>query len=176
MDTVVAEPFAVALLAAGPEPERAPHMTLYDRLLGSWALESVDHRAPAGRLVQRGEVHFAWVLEGRAIQDVWIVPDRRARALRMAKVGNRYGTTLRVYDPETDSWRITWFNPVNGAVDRLVGRSSGEDIVQVGRRDDGQWIRWSFVRITPGSFHWLGESSADGATWQLDTEFSGRRA
>ena len=30
---------------------------------------------PAGtKHTERGEIHFGWVLEGRAIQDVWILP------------------------------------------------------------------------------------------------------
>src|SRR5262245_47305146 len=46
-----------------------------------------------------GEVHFGWVLEGRAIQDVWMIPrrrDRRPGAPVMPTAGNWYGTTLRV--------------------------------------------------------------------------------
>lgn len=150
-------------------------MSLYDRLLGDWSVDVVDHLA-AGQRRARGEVHFAWVLEGRAIQDVWIVPERAARDQRLSKERNRYGTTLRVFDPETGVWNVTWINPVSGAINQLVGQARGDDIVQEGFRPDGSRIRWSFRAITPDSFHWRGEVSLDqGATWLLETEFHGHR-
>jgi len=163
------------LRAEGADPAHADQMTLYDRLLGDWSLEAVDYDLPGGERRSRGEVHFAWVLEGRAIQDVWIVPARAARTRDLPRAGNRYGTTLRVFDPTADAWRITWINPVSGATNHLVGRSVGEDIVQEGRNDDGALIRWTFSEITPRSFHWKGESSRDGKSWRLETEFFGKR-
>jgi hypothetical protein len=43
------------------------------------------------------------VLEGRAIQDVWMIPrlqDRQPGIQPLPGAGNWYGTTLRIYDPE----------------------------------------------------------------------------
>jgi hypothetical protein len=38
-------------------------------------------------------------------------------------------------------------------------------------------MRWSFTKITPDSFHWLGEVSPDnGASWRLQVEVLARRA
>ena len=54
------------------------------------------------------EVHFGWVLEGRAIQDVWIAPALRAGTAASELM---HGTTLRVYDPQQDLWQITWIIP-----------------------------------------------------------------
>lgn len=170
------ETFFEALRANGPLASQASRMTLYDRVLGDWSLEVIDHGADGTRRVAAGEVHFAWVLEGRAIQDVWIMPRRELRRPDLPKAGNRYGTTLRVYDPEADVWRVNWFNPVTGATDQLVGQRQGDDIVQEGTRGDGALTRWSFCEITPSSFHWKGESSLDsGRTWRLEAEFLGRR-
>ena len=168
--------FIEALRAPGPLPGLAREMTLYDRVLGDWSLEAIDHEADGTRRTAAGEVHFAWVLEGRAIQDVWIVPRRELRHPDLPRLGNRYGTTLRVYDPEAGVWRVTWINPVTGVVNQLVGRQQGDDIVQEGTRPDGALVRWSFCEITASSFHWKGESSPDGGrTWRLEAEFLGRR-
>jgi hypothetical protein len=112
----------------------------------------------------RGEVHAGWVLEGRAIQDVWILP------------GVFHGTTLRVYDPGRDAWHIVWSDPLRQYYGRQLGRASGKDIVQIGTNDAGEATRWSFSGITPDSFHWRGERSCDGGvTWQLQAEFLVRR-
>ena len=94
-----------------------------------------------------GEWHFGWALEGRAIQDVWIVPPRgELRHGDAAANFNSYGTTLRVYDPDIDAWRIQWTDPVTRNFLQMIGRAEGRDIVQLGTRPDGQLARWSFSR------------------------------
>jgi hypothetical protein len=88
-----------------------------------------------------------------------------------------YGTTLRVWDPSIQAWRITWINPVSGHREEQVGRRSGNDVVQVGARRDGTLTRWRFTEITLESFHWLGEAlGADGTTWKLEGEFFAKRS
>jgi hypothetical protein len=171
-----ARPFIEALVAEGPLGTQAERMTLYDPLLGDWDVDVVDHDADGTRRTSKGEWHFAWVLEGRAIQDVFIVPPRGSRLAQPAQ-GNRYGTTLRVYDPATDAWRLTWVNPASGAMNTLTGRRRGEEIVQEGRDADGSLNRWIFSEVTAQSFRWRGEVSTDeGKTWRLAAEFFGRRA
>ena len=86
-----------------------------------------------------GEIHFAWALEGRAIQDVWIFP------------GAFYGTTLRVYDPALDAWHILWSDPLKQYYTRQIGRARGKDIVQDGILENGDAVRWSFTDIAPDS-------------------------
>lgn len=176
-DARTPEQFLEALRAPGPLASQAAQMTLYERLLGDWTVEVIDHEKDGSRRTSVGEVHFAWVLEGRAIQDVWIVPVRAARRPDLPETGNRYGTTLRVYDPRAGVWRVTWINPVTGVRNDLVGRQQGDEILQEGTQPDGSLIRWVFSDVTEDSFHWRGESSADGGkSWRLEAEFLGRRA
>jgi hypothetical protein len=170
------EPFLEALWAKGPLARQAERMTLYDALLGDWNVDVVDYDPDGSRRTTNGEWHFAWVLEGRAIQDVFIVPPRGAREGQPIQ-GNRCGTTVRVYDPAADVWRITWINPVSGAINTLMGRKQGEEIVQEGKDADGSLNRWIFSDVTAQSFRWRGEVSTDeGKTWRLGAEFFGRRA
>jgi hypothetical protein len=71
---------------------------------------------------------------------------------------------------------VTWINPVTGCRDELIGRRSGQDIVQVGTHTDGTPIRWIFTEITPDSFRWTGEAlESDGKTWRLEDEFRAKR-
>ncbi|HZY95016.1 MAG TPA: hypothetical protein VFE98_09220, partial [Candidatus Bathyarchaeia archaeon] len=120
--------------------------------------------------------HFSWVLEGRAIQDVWIVPPLADRTPTTPTEHNRYGSTLRIYDPKIDAWRIYWFNPVRQDRSELIGRKVGDNIVLQGVDDDGSYVRWSFIDIKPDSFVWVGESSMDGGkTWQLGAKFVAHR-
>ncbi len=165
-----------ALMAIGPATQ-SPGATLYDQLIGSWDVDVFDYKPDGTRRVSGGEWHFAWVLEGRAVQDVLIVPPRGARRLREAPgPGNRYGTTIRVYDPSRDAWNVTWFNPVAGIRGDLIGRRRGDSIVQEGQEPDGEMFRWTFRDITDDSFRWVGEISTNvGATWHLTQELAARR-
>jgi hypothetical protein len=152
------------LIADGPAADRKDKMALYGWLVGAWEMDAVVHTDDGQRHTGRGEIRFDWALEGRAIQDVWVLP------------GFFYGTTLRVYDPGIDAWHIFWSDPLKQYYTRQIGRAQGADIVQVGKTDSGAIIRWSFTEITPDSFRWLGERSLDAeATWQLQAEFMARR-
>ena len=158
-------------------PEIPETLDVYGWLIGSWELDVYHYKAiDVSALGIKGEVHFGWVLEGRAVQDVWIMPRRSERAAGMDKANNMYGTTLRVWDPAIQAWRITWINPATGHREEQIGRQSGKDIVQVGARADGTPTRWMFTEITPDSFHWTGESLLpDGKTWKLEGEFRAKR-
>jgi len=170
------ENFHAALAAPGRSPEIPELADAYGWLIGSWELEVRHYLVDVSARRLRGEVHFGWVLEGRVVQDVWIMPRRSERTADPDKAGNMYGTTLRVWDPSIQAWRVTWINPVTGGRDELVGRWSGKDVVQVGTHSDGTPIRWIFTEITPDSFHWIGESlNPDGKTWKLEGEFRARR-
>jgi hypothetical protein len=151
---------------------------IYGWLIGSWELDV--HRYWATDVSAQGikaEAHFGRALEGRAVQDVWIMPRRRDRSgSSIDRRMNMYGTTLRVWDPALKAWRITWTNPAGDHHEQQIGRKSGDDIVQIGARPDGTPTRWRFVEITPDSFHWLGESlTPDGKTWVIEGEFRATR-
>jgi hypothetical protein len=171
------ETFQTVLPAAGRSSEIPESADAYGWLVGSWELDVVHYWAMnvSGRGI-KGEAHFEWVLEGRAVQDVWIMPRRSERTGRVDKKMNMYGTTLRVWDASIQAWRITWINPAGDHVEQQIGRRSGNDIVQLGVRPDGTSTRWTFTEITRDSFHWLGESlQTDGKTWTLEGEFRAKR-
>jgi hypothetical protein len=160
----IASSFIAALHSPGSAPDRAAKLGLYGWLIGQWEMDAIIHGDDGTKHEGAGEIHFGWVLEGRAIQDVWILP------------GVFYGTTLRVYDPGIDAWHILWSDPVRQFYTRQIGRERGDDIVQEGTNDAGDLVRWSFTHITPDSFRWLGERACDGgATWHLQAEFHARR-
>ena len=173
MTTLIAAAFVSALQSHAPSPDLAGN-DLYAFLIGSWEVDVLDVDDQGVQHRARGEWHFARILEGRAVQDVWISPprsDRKAAVLR-----NRYGTTLRMFDPKAKVWRVTWLNPVSGAHDELVARRVGVDVVHEGSRPDGTPIRWTFTDIGTDSCTWRGEASNDGGkTWKLEAEFRLRR-
>jgi hypothetical protein len=156
--------FVKALHSDGPASDRTEQFEPYGWLIGDWMMDATVQRDDGTTLNGVGEIHFGWVLQGRAIQDVWILP------------GIFYGTTLRIYDPGLEAWHILWSDPLRQAYTRQIGRAEGNDIVQIGKNDKGETQRWRFVDIARDSFRWLGELSRDdGKTWQLQAKFRARR-
>jgi hypothetical protein len=173
--------FIEALHSPAPAADRADRMGLYGFLVGSWETDILAFEESGARHGYRGEIHAGWVLEGRALQDVWMIPPRAERRAgaplpELPVTGAWYGTTLRVYDPGIDAWHIHWIDPATRFCARQIGRARGADIVQEGRLENGALLRWSFTEIKPESFRWLGEVSADGgANWRLQVEVRARR-
>jgi hypothetical protein len=165
------------LEATGRSNELTDGEDIYGWLVGSWEATVYDYAADGAARESSGEWHFGWVLEGRAIQDVFIVPSRSQRSGQtLSKRNDRYGTSLRIYDREISAWRVTWLNPVTGAHDELTGWRKGKDIVQEGRDKEGRPMRWVFTDISHGEFRWYGERSHDGGkTWRLEVEFFAKK-
>ena len=142
----------------------------------------VSNARNRGIAESRGEILADWVLEGRAIQDIWMTPPRSERRPgeplpQLPVTGAWYGTTLRVYDPKLGAWHILWSDPATQFYARQIGRPEGDQIVQLGTLPSGAMLRWRFTEIETDSFHWLGEISTDkGATWRLQVEVFARRA
>src|SRR4051794_1135550 len=165
--------FAAALHSEGPAVDREEPLRLYGQFVGAWDGD-VRFTDPSGQEVQASvEVQFGWVLEGRAIQDVWIAPARSDPAPR----GRMYGTTVRVYNPQRGDWEITWIDPSRQqAFERQRGKQVGNEIVQESEADNGSLTQWIFTDIEPNAFRWLARRSEDGGqTWRQVTEFRFRR-
>jgi hypothetical protein len=136
-ETHTHDSFLKILPAANRSPDIAPADDLYGWLIGSWELDLVGYDDEDNVIKTTGEAHFAWVLEGRAIQDLFINPRRTDRGPDSPRFANWYGTTLRIFDPSIGAWRINWFNPRDGIRAELIGRRHRKDIVQ-----KGHFPRW----------------------------------
>jgi hypothetical protein len=158
-----------ALHAAGPADPHAEELHLFGQFIGSWDIAWSGLDGEGRTLTARGELHFGWVLGGRAVQDVCIVPGRGERAEGGSPLAF-HGSTVRFYDASLGAWRSTWIDPVNNRVRRFTGRRAGDDILLLSDEDEPQ-LRWRFTDIKADSFTWRGETSRDGgATWIVDEE------
>jgi hypothetical protein len=157
--------FLQTLLSPGPAADRTDKMSLYAFLIGEWRFDAVVQLQSGDTYRGEGEIHAVWALQGRAVQDVWILSDVF------------YGTTLRVFDPALDAWHILWSDPLKQYYTRQLGRARGGDIVQDGQTQNGMPVRWSFIAPSKQSFRWLGEYSLNGgASWSVQADFQARRA
>jgi hypothetical protein len=171
--------FAQVLHANGPDSERVAHLKLFSWIVGRWNMDVTTILEDGASRRGHGEIHAGWVLQGRAIQDVWMLPRLRERQPGIEQLpgaGNWYGTTLRIYDPALDAWRILWNDPATNFFSQQIGRARGPDIVQTGPDPRGGTIRWVFSEIESDSFHWTAERTQDDRTWRREVDIRARRA
>jgi hypothetical protein len=163
--TVAERPrFAEALVAPSATPDYPGRMRRFGQLVGSWAAKGHRLNETTGDWIERD---FVWlvefVLDGRAVQDVEIVPSE-AHPSGYETVA----TALRVYDPYAGLWRVSYVAPTLGEYCHLVATPYRNGLRQEGTRTDGRPIRWNFTSITADTYSWEGWMSADdGATWVM---------
>jgi len=158
------------LAASGPHPSLGPQADLFGRFVGTWDADysfiaedgSIRHR--------RGEVLFGWVLDGHALQDIFLgYPESGSEERRMV-------TGLRWVDPKSGRWTLAFVAPTFDAVIRMEAVAEGDRIVLRGVDTKGALLRWSFNDIQKNSFVWRGETSHDGGkTWRLEEEHHMKR-
>ena len=166
--------FAAALINAGPHDDIPEEQRIFAPFIGSWDLV-VSWFDEAGNLARRekGEWHFAWILEGRAIQDIWIVPLRAERASRSDLY--EYGTSLRFFDNAIGAWQSTWVGPMHRVVRTFIARRIDDSIVLETTAGELPRMRWSFADIASDSFTWRNERWT-GTDWRTQQTFEARRS
>ena len=144
---------------------------LFGQFVGDWDIAEARYLQGDGTWVKmRGEVHFGWILDGTAVQDVWLGYKSGSRELAV------FGTTIRFFDPKIDAWRSTWLSPLKGHVRTFVALKVKDEIVLEETPAQGFLEKWIFSEITPNSFRWHSEETHDnGKTWLLTEEMQIRR-
>ena len=163
--------FIEGLAANGPHPELAERLSLFGQFVGDWDIVEWRNRREDGSWqVGHGELHWRWILDGRAVQDVWAtVDDSTGRTVPL-------GTTIRFFDPKIDAWHSVWISPVNGVARIFVARKIGEEIVLEANNARGRLLHWIFSEITSDSFRWREEVlQTPPSGWVMDEEMQIRR-
>jgi len=159
-----------ALAASTPHPSLGEQARVFDRIAGTWDCD-YSFRLDDGTVRHsKGELLVGWILDGRAVQDLFITYPANGEKER------RIGTTIRFFDTALKQWRIVFISPQFNYVVTVQGGLEGDRIVLRGVDNDGAPIRWSFNDIKPDSFVWRGEKSRDGGkTWKLEEEHHMKR-
>lgn len=160
--------FVAALRAPGPHPSLGEQANVFDRLVGSWNVEYIDFSKDGKVSHHRsGEFIVGWILDGRAMQDIWIVDPSGGRKDREVY------TEVRYFDPKSETWHATFIDPQDASIARFTGGVAGSDRIVFETQDlDGTETRWSFNEIRPDSLVYREQSSRDGGnTWRLTSEY-----
>lgn len=158
------------LAASAPHPSLGKQADLFGRFVGTWDADYSFIAQDGSVRHKRGEVLFGWVLDGHALEDIFLsYPDSAGQERKM--VGG-----IRWVNPQTGKWTLAFVAPTFDAMVQMEGGAEGDRIVLRGKDSKGVLLRWSFNDITPSSFVWRGESSYDGGkTWRLEEEHHMRR-
>jgi hypothetical protein len=158
------------LAARSASPALGEEAQTFDRLVGVWDADFSFPKDDGTVSHKKGEILFGWVMDGHAIQDLWIsypTPERKERTI---------GTTFRFFDKASKQWRIVFVNPQFNYMVTAQGGREGDRIILHGVDSDGLPFRWTFSEIKSDSFHWQGEKSHDGGkTWKLEEDHHMKR-
>jgi hypothetical protein len=162
---------AAALKATSPHPALGDQAQVVGRLIGTWDVEYTTFAKDGTADRRTGEFIVEWVMDGRAIQDLWIVHPSGKRKEREVY------TDLHWFDAKSRTWRSAFVDPEHGSVARFTGGPVGNDRYVLQTPDFGSnQTRWSFYDIRRDSFAVRGEASGDdGKTWKLESEYRMKR-
>ncbi|MDT8718461.1 hypothetical protein IAI10_17490 [Clostridium sp. 19966] len=143
----------------------------FGKLVGEWDIEYVDSFGTDRERHVKGEWIFSWILDGTAIQDIFICPSTAER-LTNVQPDAEYGTTLRIYNPNSKAWDI--FYGCTGSATRLEAKKEENKIVLT--EITNKKMKWIFSDITENQFHWQNISTEDGDSWHVNSDiFATRR-
>jgi hypothetical protein len=155
-----------ALEARDAHPSLGDQAKVFGRLVGTWGVAYTDF-SKDGKITHRsGELIVGWVMDGRVIQDLWIVDPSGNRQEREVY------TDLRYFDPKSRTWPAIFVDPEHASVAKFTGGAEEGDRIVLETRDFGDsQTRWSVNELHPDSFIWREEESSDGGkTWTLTAE------
>jgi hypothetical protein len=158
------------LSASGPHPSLGDEARVWDRFVGTWDCAFTFFPPDGSVKHSLGELEFGWIMDGRAVQDIWITYPKEAGKER------GIGTSMRFFDNKSKTWRVVFVSPEHDALITVKGGMEGDRIILRGVDDEGSMLRWSFNDLQADSFTWRGETSRDGGkTWKLEEEHHMKR-
>lgn len=143
-----------------PANTKVPQSALLDRLVGTWdvSYEFVDKAGNAR--TNRGQVHYNWILEGKALQEIWTSDSE-------SKEPRPFGTTINFYDPKRQRWTAVWVYPSQGETFQVSGGEVNGSFVLTGHDQSGALQRWSTSIVESDAVVGRFDISYDeGKTWR----------
>jgi hypothetical protein len=147
-------------LAAAESKTKIPQNALFDQLVGTWDVR-YEFTDKNGKLRSNlGQVHYSWVLGGKALQEIW-TSDSESKDLLP------FGTTIDFYDLKRQRWTAVWIYPAEGMAMIMTGGDVNGSFVLTGHDQSGALQRWSTSVGQRDSIVIRAEISNDeGKTWR----------
>ncbi|KGN96873.1 hypothetical protein EII14_09035 [Alloprevotella sp. OH1205_COT-284] len=161
----------IIALCSNVRSKRIPEeYDFFGMLIGEWDIIWNDHLEDTEPRRVKGEWIFSRVLDGTAVQDLFIVPSREER-LQNKQPDAEYGTTLRIFNPKTMVWDI--FYGCTGEAIRLTAQKVGNEIILT--ENTTKKMRYVFSDIKAFSFLWRKERMDKNNEWQIVAKVTAER-
>lgn len=158
--------------------EGAPaELAHWSKLIGEWTTTE-EGLAPDGSEWQPSngaDWNFYWSYDGWGIRDDYTSPPM-SEAVDDESTRQR-GTNLRIFNPTTNQWVMTWLATLSAAPQNFTAMSTEEHIVMLSDRENPQgfFARITFFDVTESSFEWKLEWSKDKEQWMEVYRIHGTR-
>ena len=159
--------FIETLTSKDKNPDIPEEYNYFGKLIGSWDIDYTDNNISYS---VKGEWHFSWVLEGMAIQDVIILPSRNVKLENPSPI-TEYGTSLRIYNPNTHVWNVVY--GYTEKIFQLEAKKEEDMIVLTNIEDEKR--KWVFVKIEDDNFHWQNITVKDNGDWHINADIYAKR-
>ena len=113
-----------------------PRNALFDQLIGTWDVRYEYSDKKGNPKSNQGQVHYAWILGGKALQEIWS-SNSDSKDLRP------FGTTINFYDLKHQRWTAVWIYPAEGMTMIMTGGEVNGSFVLSGHDQSGALQRWS---------------------------------
>jgi len=147
--------FFEALIKKKINPVIPNENDLFGQFIGEWEFNMEVHETDGSTKEFNGNWLFKKILQGRAIQDVWMVP-----TLEWSNNNGgfyEYGTSIRSFDFKTKKWKVTWVGPIqNQHFEFDVEHINNEIQMQLINHNELQ-MKWVFYDIKTNMFQWRSE-------------------
>lgn len=138
-------------------------------LIGDWNFDYYDGNEQTNRKI-KGEWIFRKILNGTAIEDLFICPSRETMYTNPQPDGE-YGVAIRVFNNTTKCYDMVY--TCEKYMRNLHFNKEGEKLV--GTVLDNVNEKWVFSEITKDTFHWQNVTVLESGEWQINSNVYGKR-
>ena len=159
---------SVTVFQPGKMAEGAPEQLMHwGKLVGQWSTTEEVLRNDGSGWDPAGEADWDlfWAYDGWGIQDNYTSPPKSQKLDDESK--RQRGTNLRVYDPDSDTWALTWLTAGSTKAERYTATSNESEVVMLSEELNarGQYSRITFFDMSDSNFEWKLEQSKDKENW-----------
>lgn len=152
---------------AGIAEGAPPELHHWEKLIGEWSTteEGLKPDGSAWEPSNGADWSFYWSFGGWGIRDDYTSPPTSESVDHESK--RQRGTNLRIFNPRTKQWVMTWLTINSTAPATFTATSTDSEIVMLSdiANPQGYFGRVTFFDMTDTSFEWKLEWSKDKEQW-----------
>ncbi len=163
--------------AGGMSSKAPPEVAHFAKMIGSWSTteEGLKPDGSGWQPSKGADWDFHWDYDGWGIRDYYVSPPASEKVEDESK--RQRGTNLRIYNPTTKQWVMTWLTVQSTTPASFTATSTPDEIVMLSdiANPQGFFGRITFFDMQEDSFEWKLEWSKDKESWMEVYKIHGKR-